>query len=202
MKIRKAIAEDVDSLMEIKDQLSFETIEGETTKGGFLLGTDATTYLQYIQNDYCLVAENEGIVVGFGIMLKDETVRQSDIWQRRQIAQWEIDIEAFENRKIAYFDQLAFLHGYNRTVMRLAYQLLNLAFHEGHDCMFATTVHKPIINLAAVPYILKASGSKVGNINETYPLIGEINSDIYLIEKKNFEETVRTSNLFSFLTKV
>jgi hypothetical protein len=201
MKIRKATAADASRFLEIKDQLSFRQVDGTTTKGGFLLGTDEATYQQYINKDYCLVAELDGLVVGFGIMLRDESVRASDIWLRRKSACWEIDIDTYENARIAYFEQLAFMKGYSRTVMKLAYRLLTTGFDGGHEYMFATTVNKPIVNLAAVPYILKASGRKVGNINEYYPLIGEINSDIYMIERNVFETTLKQSHLYAWLNE-
>lgn len=201
MKIRKAIATDVARFLEIKDQLSFKNVDGTTTKGGFLLGTDSATYISYIHHDYCLVAEHEGVVVGFGIMLRDESVRQSDLWLRRKAANWDIHIDTFEHNKITYFEQLAFMQGYSRTVMKLAYNLLKTSFEDGHDYMFATTVSKPIINLAAVPYILKAGGRKVGSINEMYPLIGEIVSDIYMIDKNKFVNELKLSPLQEWLKK-
>lgn len=189
IKIRKALVEDGYSFLKIKEQLSFKNVSGETTKGGFLLGTNIEEYQLYIKNDFCLVAENDSQIIGFGIVLKDKTLKNSTIWNKRHQTQWEIDIQSYENNKNCYFDQLAFLNGYSRTVIRLCYQLMNLAF-EDHETLFTSTVHEPILNLAAVPYILKASGSKVASIDEIYPEIGRIKSDIYKIEREDYKKNV------------
>lgn len=189
IKIRKALTEDAYSFLKLKENLSFKNVSGETTKGGFLLGTNIEEYQLYIKNDFCLVAENDSQIIGFGIVLKDKTLKNSSIWNKRHQTQWEIDIQSYENNSICYFEQLAFLNGYSRTVIRLCYQLMNLAF-EDHETLFTSTVHSPILNLAAVPYILKASGNKVANIDEIYPEIGRIKSDIYKIERVDYEKNV------------
>lgn len=199
-KVRVATVDDVPGLIKIKDQLPLTLVDGTTTTGGFLLGTDADTYRQYIEQDYCLVAEKENEIIGFGIILKDSSVRNSDIWLRRQQANWSIDIKPFESRKICYFEQLAFLKGHSRDVLKLAYNLARWAFEDGHTYLFTTTVHEPIVNLAAIPYILRASGKKVGNINELYAKIGAINSDIYGIESVAFQAAVTSSVFNTFLT--
>lgn len=199
IKIRIAVAGDADGLVMIKDQLPLTYSDGRVTTGGFLLGTDRDTYLQYINHDYCLVAEKEHSIIGFGIILKDQSLKKSDIWQRRREAKWTIDIDAFEQQKICYFEQLAFLKGYSREVLKLSYNLVCRAFADGHAHLFTTTVKEPILNLAAVPYILKASGKKVGNINEQYPLIGQINSDIYKVDADLMVATVKSSALYHFL---
>lgn len=201
MKIRIAKNSDVNEFIRIKSQLSFKRVDGKSTKSGFLLGTEAETYLEYIENDYCLVLENGTSLIGFGIILKDESVRQSEIWIKRDSADWSIDINEFVSKKICYFEQLAFLKGHSRQVLKIAYNALNWAFEDGHEHMFASTVNFPISNLAAVPYILKASGKKVGNIDEVYPKIGQINSDIYHIEAKKFYPCVKSHPLFPFLAK-
>lgn len=201
MKIRKATPNDVKDFINVKNQLPFKYTDGRTTSGGFLLGTNEVTYLKYITNDYCLVAENQDGIVGFGVMLKDESVKKSDVWTRRHQATWQIDITKYETKQICYFEQLAFLKGHSRTVMSLAYNLACWAFEEGHSHLFTTTVKYPITNLAAVPYILKASGKKVGNIDEVYPIIGQINSDIYKIDTVEFYAAAKVSKLRPFLDK-
>ena len=199
IKIRKARTEDVKGFMDVKNQLPFKYTDGrKTTTGGFLLGTNEETYLNYIQNDYCLVAEDNEQIIGFGIVLKDESVRKSDVWERRNEASWTIDIEAYEDEKICYFEQLAFLKGHSRQVLKLAYHLVCFAFQKGHNHLFTTTVKFPITNLAAVPYILKASGNKVGEIDENYPIIGRIQSDIYLINVKEYFSTIENSAFYPF----
>lgn len=197
--IRIAKISDAPEFMKIKDQLSFKRIDGSTTTGGFLLGTTMEMYHAFIEKDYCLVAEKNNELIGFGILLKDEQVRKSEMWTRRHKAVWTIDIEQFEEKRICYFEQLAFLPGHSRDVFSVAYNLACWAFEEGHDHMFTTTVHKPILNLAAVPYILRSSGSLVGSIDEYYSMIGAITSDIYKIDAVSFYEAVRASHFLSFL---
>jgi hypothetical protein len=58
------------------------------------------------------------------------------------------------------------------------------------------------MNLAAIPFIEKAGGRKIGRINEVYPEIGHILSDIYLIEKDIYLNRLQHSNLKSLLNRV
>lgn len=200
MIIRVAVEQDANQFINIKNQLSFKNVNGTSTKGGFLLGTDIESYQNYIRNDIVLVAEINGKVVGFGIVLKDETVKKSTIWQKRHHAKWTMDIDKYDNQSLCYFEQLAFMPGHSRLVVHLCFQIVLIAF-KNHSTMFTTTVYHPIINLAAVPYILKAGGTKIGNINEDYPIIGCIVSDIYKIEKWGFEEQILLAPKYDFLKK-
>lgn len=198
-EIRKARLEDAEAFIAIKRQLPMKPSDGTTTKGGFLLGTDVETYRRFIQNDYCLVAEGAEGVIGFGIIVTNDHVRQSDIWMRRKQAKWTIDIDAYEDRKVCYFEQLAFLHGHGREVLKLCYNLVAWAFDDGHEHLFTATVKEPILNLAAVPYILKGSGGWVGNIDESYPGIGKLNSDIYMIDAARFYSEVPQQTIYPYL---
>lgn len=200
MKIRKAVEKDAPYFIEIKNQLTFQNVEGTTTKGGFLLGTDVEMYKTYIRNEIVLVAENAGKIIGFGIVLKDETVRKTDVWQKRNLVHWQVDIEKYSKQPICYFEQLAFIPGYSRAVIRLCYEIIQIAFQQ-HAALFTTTVEAPILNLAAVPYILRAGGTKIGVIEESYPIIGNITSSIYMILKKDFEDQILHSNRYKFLYK-
>ena len=201
INIRYAKLEDAVAMVAIKNRLSFKNINGTTTTGGFLLGTTLQTYQEYIANDYCLVAENEYQIIGFGIILKNTTLQQSDIWTKRHAANWEIDITEYESPNVCYFEQLAFLRGYTRVVIRLCYHLLQLAFNT-HENLFTTTVSSPILNLAAIPFIEKAGGRKIGSINEVYPEIGLILSDIYLIEKHIYIKRLEQSGLQPLLNRI
>lgn len=200
MKIRKAREHDTESFIEIKNQLTFENIEGSSTKGGFLLGTDINMYKEYIRNEIVLVAEINKKIVGFGIILKNNTVKKSDIWQKRNAAQWTINIEKYDYEPICYFEQLAFTPGHSRLVIQLCFEIIQIAFIK-HIALFTTTVHSPILNLAAVPYVLRAGGTKIGSLKEHYPIIGNIISDIYKISKTDFNTHVLKSNRYEFLQK-
>jgi hypothetical protein len=101
--------------------------------------------------------------------------------------------------QLCYFEQFAFLPGYKRTAVALAYSLVKRAFDLGNQSLFTTTVHTPIRNLAAIPFIQAANGIFAGNINEYYPLVGHINSDIYIIEAASFYRQTKLHPLYPFL---
>ena len=185
-------------MLHIKNALPLKTADGNTVRGGFLLGTDAATYRKYIEDAICFVADDDSRVVGFAIIFPDAMVRTSDVWERRGEASWYIDIAAWETKQLAYFEQFAFLPGYRRAAVVLAYNIIKHVFVAGADALFTTTVHAPALNLAPLPFIAAAYGIKAGNINEVYPLIGHINSDIYLIEPTGFRSGVLQHSLRSF----
>lgn len=199
-RIRVAHVRDAHAFIAIKNQLSFKNIDGETTQGGFLLGTSLENYQFFIENSYCLVAEVENQIVGFGIIFEDKMVRQSDIWHKRKEVNWSIDIESYENQKICYFEQIAFLEGHRILALNLAYRLAKLAFDDFHDTLFTTTVNEPIKNLAAVPFIKACGGKQIGSVNEHYENIGAIKSDIYCIEASDFYEKTTNHSLVSKLS--
>ncbi len=194
--IRRALPEDAAAFVQIKDQLPLKLSDGGSTKGGFLLGTDLKTYQSYIQNAYCLVAATEQGVVGFGILLPDRLLRESEVWKKRHRAAWYIDLPFYEKQNLCYFEQLAFLPGHRKTVLKLSYTLVKWAFEEGHQTLFATTVNKPVLNLAAIPFIKAAGGIHAGNIDEVYPSIGAINSDIYLMASGLFFQKSAAHSLY------
>lgn len=200
MKSRIRIAEfhDAAAFVAIKDQLPIQKTDGSTTTGGFLLGTDLTTYQYYIENAFCLVAEVNNIIVGFGIIFPDEMLRSSDVWLRRKQANWFIDLADWEDKKLCYFEQLAFLPGNKKQVILLAYNLVKWVFDLGYETLFTTTVKEPVLNLAAIPFINAVDGIKAGNIMEMYPKIGLINSDIYLVESELFYQKTINHILYPF----
>jgi len=198
MKLRKARPDDATAMVAIKDQLPLTLSDGSTSTGGFLLGTDEATYRSYINTSWCLVAEHEEQVIGFGIMLPDAVLRSSDIWLRRNEAAWREDIAAYEQQQLCYFEQFAFLPGHRRAAIALAYRLTSWAYDAGSETLFTTTVHKPVRNLAAVPFIYAAGGHKAGSIDEIYPLVGQILSDIYVIPAAAFRASVATHPLCTF----
>jgi hypothetical protein len=200
INIREARISDAPSFILIKEQLSFKNINGTNTKGGFLLGTNLKEYKNFITNDFCLVAEIENKIIGFGIVLKNESVMKSDIWLKRNQVSWAVDFNKFPIENICYFEQLAFLNNYSLTVIKLAYKLINMAF-ENHSVLITTTLNKPILNLAAVPYILKVGGAKIGFVNEIYPEIGPISSDVYLIERSKYRINVLETKWNDFLNR-
>ncbi|MFI5171173.1 MAG: hypothetical protein ACHQFW_02225 [Chitinophagales bacterium] len=200
-RIRIANKEDAANFVAIKNALPMQLSDGTSTTGGFLLGTDISTYEYYIENAFCLVAEVNDNIVGFGIIFNDELLRNSEVWIKRQQAKWNIDLAAFENSRLCYFEQLAFLPGNKRLVIALAYNLVKWVFDQGYETLFTTTVKEPVLNLAAIPFIHAVNGYKVGNIDEVYPEIGRINSDIYLIDPDGFYNKTAAHAIYPFLER-
>jgi hypothetical protein len=199
IQLRRAVPGDEQAFISIKRQLPLVMADGGTTSGGFLLGTDVATYREYIDDSYCLVAECHGAVVGFGIMFPDMVLRTSDIWVRRHSASWYIDLARYENQQLCYFEQFAFLRGHRRSAVALAYNLVKWGFDSGATTLFTTTVNKPILNLAPLPFIRAVAGVHAGNIDEVYPMVGHINSDIYMVDGSTYFERVSAHPLYSFL---
>lgn len=197
--LRKAVAADAAAFVNIKNQLPLTMSDGSISTGGFLLGTNENIYREYIDSSYCLVAETGNEVTGFGIIFPDHVLRSSDIWLRRNSASWFVDLAAYELQNLCYFEQFAFLPGHRRTAIALAYNITRWAFTSGHNTLFTTTVNKPIRNLAAVPFINAAGGIKAGNIDEIYPVVGHINSDIYLLHAADFYNRAQCHPLYPFL---
>lgn len=198
-KIRKSILTDAEHFIAIKEKLSMANHSRQTNQGGFLLGTDLKTYQFFISYGICYTAEVLGEVVGFGIILPNELVKQSEIWDKRKEVDWKIDLSLLENSNVAYLEQLAFLGGNRKLVLILTHNLMHTAFENKADYILTTTVREPIHNLAALPLIKAAGGIKVGNVNEVYPQVGNINSDIYCIPKSVYYKKIRTRISHQFL---
>lgn len=199
--IRKATVADAPAIFRLKEKLPLRSDGDKTSKGGFLLGTTIEKYEEYITGGYCLVAENAGEIIGFGIIIPDEMLRGTELWQKRSLVDWQIDITSYETLKLSYFEQFAFLPGNRRIAVKLAYNLVKQTFDKGAEALFTTTVHKPVKNLAAVPFIYSADGVFAGNIDEHYPIIGQINSDIYVINRAAFSKAAATHPLLPFFTQ-
>lgn len=198
MRIRKAIPEDAAAFVAVKEQLPLTQSDGSTSKGGFLLGTGEAEYRDYITSSWCMVAERANSVVGFGIILPDAVLRASDVWLRRHTADWRIELPVYERQTLCYFEQFAFIRGHRRAAIALAYHLAKGAFDAGSETLFTTTVRKPVLNLAAVPFVMAAGGSLAGNIDETYPVVGPILSDIYVVHAEAFRRRAAIHPLYPF----
>jgi hypothetical protein len=199
IRIRPGNPADAPALAAIKAQLPFQGDDGSTTSGGFLLGTDLDTYALYLSVGESLVAEADGRIVGFGLVFGDELLRTSAIWQRREEAVWTMDIQPFLDQPLAYFEQLAFIRGYARQALAVCYHLARRSFDRGTAAMITTTVREPVRNLAAVPYILAIGGVHAGTLQETYPGVGSIVSDIYLMTAGAFYERTRSHRFYPWL---
>jgi hypothetical protein len=204
MIIRRAKIEDAACFVSIKEQLPMPIYsDGVSHTGGFLLATSENMYVYFINHALCLVGEENNRVVGFGILLPDEILKVSELWDKRDLVNWQIDIDIYEDRKICYFEQLAFLPSYRRLAPILAFSLLRDAFqYESYDAMFTSAVKHPVANLAPLRLINATGGRLIGNINEHYLGVGDINSDVYIVEKPDFYAAMQQLNLAERVQKL
>lgn len=203
--VRPASTEDVERLGEIRAARALPWLaadEGSTRRGGFLLGASAEVYLQYVSLGCVRVAgrRQEGVagsgkeqVVAFSVILPDEVVRRSPLYESREKAELAPGVLAWlESLRVAYFDQLVTEDGHTGAAAPLAYQHLIEAF-ETHDVALATTVLEPFENRAAQPFLDFAGFAALGSIDEHYPQVGALRSKIHGVSKERFEEARRTA---------
>ena len=199
--IRDAQLNDAPALLEIKRELHLSGLEPQ--RGGFLLGTTLEGYEAFICQDHVIVAEDAGRVLGFVILLGQETLMQSDLWARASTAKLNLPFEQVLSRgRIAYVEQLAMRSSHASRVYAkyLAYHSLNRAFLE-HATVFTTVVREPVSNDAVLPFLEVAGFVSVGSIAEDYPNVGRIQSEIFALSSDVFQERLRRANFQLFLRK-
>lgn len=185
--IKKAILDDAIHFSRIREYVHISNVvEVGRNHRGFLLGSSFEEYQDFIENAYCLVAQKREEIVGFGIVLPNNMFKKTEIWQNRKTISWRFNFDEIEQMNIAYFEQLAFLPQNQILVLKLVVKMLEDCFSSDIEIIFTTVVKLPIPNLASPPLILGLGGELVANIDENYPYIGNINSDIYMIKKENF----------------
>jgi hypothetical protein len=191
LKLRRARPSDAEGLFRVKKSLPMPTDSSETAHGGFLLGTNIETYRFFIENAYTNVLEKDEKIVGFAIILPDNLLRNSEIWQRKDQIDWEnFAVEKFENKPVCYFEQLAILPNvsYRFFGVALAYLTLTQAFKH-HEAMFATIVKEPIFNQASIAFLENIGGCCVGTVDEFLPEFGNLVSKVYFVDREVFAET-------------
>jgi len=198
-RLRTAELRDIPDMLRIKNALAFNGGSAISTNGGFLLGSDEAAYREYVQHACCMLAEEEMGAVGFGIMLPDAVFRASEIWKKKDKLAGAAQLNELNNLKICYFEQLAVLPVHRSCAVMLAHGLATAMFGNGHDMMISTTVHAPIENRAAWPFLLAAGADKVARIEETYPGVGNITSDIWLLTRERFETILPRHPLYNRL---
>jgi hypothetical protein len=193
MRIRRAVATDVPALLEVKQSLRFDQATGTSTRGGFLLGTDAAGYRQRMADGNVWVLEDQR-VVGFAIVLPDAGFRGSEVWRRRDAVRWTgADADTLAGGRLCYYDQLA-VQRLGFRVKRWGAALALTALRDvldGHDHVVTGTVYEPIRNLAAVPYLQRVGGRVVGRLDEHEPSIGRLRTDIWLVDRADVTARVR-----------
>jgi ribosomal protein S18 acetylase RimI-like enzyme len=188
LKIRRARTGDEYGLHRIKRSLPMPRAAKETAEGGFLLGTTIETYRFFIENAFVDVLENENETVGFAVVLPDELLRISEIWQRKDEIKWESGkATRLLDKPLCYFEQLAVLpdKNYRFYGVALALAAARQAFQK-HEAMFATTVVEPVCNRASIPFLESVGGMRVGIIDEFYPEFGNLVSAVHLLEREIF----------------
>ncbi len=190
MRLRRAVREDAAAFLSVKTALPMPK-NLEATGGGFLLGTSLTQYQAFIERDLAWLLESHGRTVGFAVVLVWETLRHSEIWGKRHEVQLEPGGVSPPER-VAYFEQLAVLPEARAGAWYLAYHATCAAL-AAHDGLLTTTVRQPVTNTAVLPYLRAAGFLRLGSIEETYPEVGQIVSDVHYLPKELFLERSKTA---------
>jgi hypothetical protein len=195
MILRPAAADDVGGMMAVKRELRIGAdAAGTAPAGGFLLGASAEQYAFFVEHARVLVLEGgAGEIGGFAVALPDAVVRASDLWARRRSIAWAGGgWDAVEDERVGYFDQLAVRPSrrFRAYAPALALAALDGLAASGHRHVFATTVREPFVNTASLPLLRAAGARRVGEIEETYPEVGRILSDVHHLPVS--PDTVRT----------
>lgn len=184
--IRRCTEADVPAMVALK-----EVLRAGTGRGGFLLGTDRAGYLARVGAGGAWALCREERLVGFAIGLPDAVFRHSDVWARRDQVDWQpgFDPATLEAGRLGYFDQLAVsptAPGARRWAGPLAGRAVRHLFADA-DHLVATTVVEPLCNRAAVPFLERFGGRRVGRIAETHDAIGALVSDVWTLARADFE---------------
>jgi ribosomal protein S18 acetylase RimI-like enzyme len=199
--IRDARLDDAPACLEIKRELHLSNLEPQ--RGGFLLGTTLEGYEALIGQDHVIVAEDAGRVLGFVILLGQENLMRSDLWARASKAKLTLPVEHVLARgRIAYVEQLAMRPAFSSRVYAkyLAYHSLQRAFQD-HATVFTTVVREPVNNDAILPFLEVAGFASVGSIEEDYPDVGQIRSEIFALSSQVFQASLQQANFQLFLRK-
>ncbi|MEE9382671.1 MAG: hypothetical protein V3V08_04580 [Nannocystaceae bacterium] len=191
MKVVRATEADIPALIALRRQLAYDASRGTSTRGGFLLGCDEAGYQKRIRVGEAWVMRDPSLQ-GFAILVPNAAFRRSEIWARRASVHWRgLAPRDLERHRLCYFDQLAVRRGRHhnrRWGAVLAMHAIHHAMGVGkHDYMLTSTVAKPVLNLAAVPYLTRIGARRVGTLNEAYDDIGALQSDIWMLSRADFE---------------
>jgi hypothetical protein len=182
VRLRLATAADIPELLSIKRKLAF----GGPGRGGFLLGCDVEGYRQRLASGRIWLLEAQELL-GFAVTLPPDALRASPLWGLRDNIEWTQDAPT-KLDAVGYYDQLAVLPpARQRAGLWLALVALRDLLAQ---CSYVvtTTVSEPVQNLAAVPLIRRVGGVRVGRLEESYPELGALTSEIWLLDA----EQVRT----------
>ncbi len=191
LRLRPGAPGDGAAMVAIKERLRMTPDDGDAaSRGGFLLGSSRSQYEALIEGAQVDVLQDDGAVVGFVTALPDEALRRSDVWARReQIALGEDlaagGLAALEDLRLGYIDQLALLPDprYRLCAPALAFHALQRLFDRGSELVFTTVVARPVRNLVSRPLLAAVGAIRLGSIDERYPEVGAITSDVFCITR-------------------
>lgn len=188
LRLRAGVCGDAEAMVALKQGLRMQADGGGTSsRGGFLLGSTRAQYEAQLAGAQVEVLLDGTALVGFITALPDAALRASDLWQRRgQIGGGAVgpaELEALASRRLAYIDQLAVMADlkYRLCAPALAFRALTRLFEGGCELVFTTVVARPIRNLATLPLLAAVGAVRLGAIDEVYPEVGAIASDVYCI---------------------
>jgi hypothetical protein len=184
MKVRPATSADVPALLRIKQRLTF----ADPVRGGFLLGCDERGYRARLETGRVFVLEGTE-VVGFAITLTPRALMASELWAAKERLRWTSG-EPRGLTEVGFFDQLAVLpEARRRPALGLAFTALWDLLPECRHVM-TSTVAAPVHNAAAVSFIRGIGGERVAQLEEDYPRLGRLTSDLWLVSSARARETV------------
>jgi hypothetical protein len=179
-RLRRATAKDVEAMIAVKEALALDP-DRPSRRGGFLLGCPRERYLALIETSEVLLVEAQGEIGGFAVALPDPVLRTSDLWQRRGRISWTgRNAEPPADERTAYFDQLAIRPGWPRLHgLVLALAAARRLAESGHVHLYATILHEPVRNEAALPLLRGVGGQPVGLVEELYEGVGRVVSELH-----------------------
>jgi len=167
-------------MIAVKEALALDP-ERPSRRGGFLLGCARERYLALIETSEVLLVEAEDRVGGFAVALPDPVLRASDLWRRRDLISWNRrNSEPPEGEPLAYFDQLAIRPGWPRLHgLVLALAAARALAEAGHVHLYATILHEPVRNEAALPLLRGIGAEPAGLVEEVYEGVGRVVSELH-----------------------
>lgn len=180
-RIRRATQADAEAILAVKRALALPPDAREAPRGGFLLGASLEQYRALIDTaDVWVLNDIHGAMAGFAVLLPEPVLHASELWEHRHAIRWQAPAGwTPPETRVCYFDQLAVLPDARVRAPELALTALRGAVRAGHEHMFATVVTHPLQNVASLALLRALGARRVGSVDEEYPQVGRIVSDLY-----------------------
>jgi hypothetical protein len=82
----------------------------------------------------------------------------------------------------------------------LAFSVTHRIF-QSHESLFTTVLQYPVVNTAALSFIKVVGFDWVGVVDEVYPEVGRIRSDVYHLDRNTFEKALDTPRFRIFIER-